>query len=310
MIQKEKNGSKITMAHIDTQNDENVRRHYNSIRNQNRASTKMLSLRDFNNFVKWLLIFEFSEPYQIVLDMACGKGGDLEKWRRAGIDGFIGIDIADNSIQDAKERYRNLHPKTYWIDLAVGNCFGEDIYEYIPVEAFPVDVVSCQFALHYAFDSLERLKQTLSNVTKTLKPGGFFFGTVLNSGYLSESLRKGQTCWGNKLFKITFEEQNESGNFEQICGNKYKFYLREAVDNIEEYVVPITHLVKLADTYGLEMVLNEPFLDYFERNVRDNPSVMKESAFKRLTDNSGNLIMDPDQLQVCGIYSVFCFKKR
>lgn len=293
----------------DTENDNHVREHYNSIRNQNRAATKMMSLRDFNNFVKWLLIFEFSNPYEIALDMACGKGGDLEKWRRAGIDGLIGIDIADGSIADAIERYRGMHSKTFWIDFVVGNCFGQDIRTILHPEALPVNVVSCQFALHYAFDTMERVKQTLSNVSDALLSGGMFFGTILNSEYLADNLRKGYTSWGNRLFKIRFDEANSSGDFKELAGNKYTFFLREAVENVEEYVVPFEKLVSLAKEYNLELVLHEPFLRYFDRNVTNSQAVLREAMFKKLTNSQGVPIMDPEQLEICSIYSVFCFKK-
>ena len=104
-----------------TQNDEHVRAHYNTVKNNMRDRTNMMPLRDFNNFVKWLLVFEYSQPYDVVLDMACGKGGDLEKWRRACVDGWIGVDIADVSISDATKRYERLRPKTFWADFLVGN---------------------------------------------------------------------------------------------------------------------------------------------------------------------------------------------
>lgn len=293
----------------DTANDNHVREHYNSIRNQNRAATKMMSLRDFNNFVKWLLIFEFSNPYDVALDMACGKGGDLEKWRRAGIDGLIGIDIADCSIQDALERYKGMHSKTFWVDFLVGNCFGKDIKTIVHPQALPVNCVSCQFALHYAFDTEERVNRTLLNIKESLVSGGMFFGTTINSEYLADNLRKGYTSWGNKLFKIQFEEGNSNGVFKELTGNKYTFFLREAVANVEEYVVPFDKFTALAKEYGLELVLHEPFLRYFDRNVSASQPVLREAMFKKLTNAQGVPIIDPDQLEICSIYSVFCFRK-
>ena len=38
------------------------------------------------------------------------------------------------------------------------------------------DVVSCQFALHYCFESHSQAKRFIKNAASKLKPGGFFFG--------------------------------------------------------------------------------------------------------------------------------------
>jgi len=46
------------------------------------------------------------------------------------------------------------------------------------------DIVSCQFAFHYSFESLEQAECTLKNVSDHLKPGGFFIGTMPNSNDL------------------------------------------------------------------------------------------------------------------------------
>lgn len=290
------------------QNDETVRSHYNSIKNDNRRASSLLGLRNFNNFVKWLLIFENSNPYEVVLDMACGKGGDLEKWRRAGVDGLIGIDIADVSIADAKKRYRET-AKTLWADFIVGNCFGQDVSDLVHPDAFPVDCASCQFALHYAFDTEERIRQTLRNVSFALRPGGRFFGTCPNYEYLAENLQAGRTEWGNSKFKIKFEEPNPDGEFRSLAGNKYTFFLSEAVENVPEYVVRMDEFAKLALEYGLELTSQEPFLQFFEKRIKDSEGVYNEALSKRLIDRRGNLTLDAEQLEVCSIYLTFVFKK-
>jgi hypothetical protein len=39
------------------------------------------------------------------------------------------------------------------------------------------DIVSCQFAFHYCFESLEQAECMLRNASERLKPGGYFIGT-------------------------------------------------------------------------------------------------------------------------------------
>lgn len=40
--------------------------------------------------------------------MCCGKGGDLLKWRNANIKHLIGVDLAEVSIRQCKERYEEM----------------------------------------------------------------------------------------------------------------------------------------------------------------------------------------------------------
>ncbi|KAI9749107.1 MAG: hypothetical protein M4579_006997 [Chaenotheca gracillima] len=113
-----------------------VRQHYNAVPERGRefrkTDSKIRGLRSFNNWVKSTIIQKFSpnEDYTpgarrteefegdgpnqpqglLVLDIGCGKGGDLFKWQQAPqtIDLYVGVDPADISIQQAQERYREL----------------------------------------------------------------------------------------------------------------------------------------------------------------------------------------------------------
>lgn len=44
-----------------------------------------------------------------VLDMCCGKGGDLLKWRRGNITHLVCADIAEVSVEQCQARYNDLH---------------------------------------------------------------------------------------------------------------------------------------------------------------------------------------------------------
>src|SRR5947209_13277778 len=103
--------------------DEVVRSHYNSVPERGkvwrRTDSKIRGLRSFNNWVKSTLIQKFAanEDYKPgpwsegggikVLDIGCGKGGDLLKWKSAPqpVELYVGVDSAEISIRQAKDRY-------------------------------------------------------------------------------------------------------------------------------------------------------------------------------------------------------------
>lgn len=72
----------------------------------------IIGLKNFNNWVKSILITRFAHPALAaspmnqgkrgsagkVLDMGCGKGGDLSKWNKARIKEYMGIGEQISSI--------------------------------------------------------------------------------------------------------------------------------------------------------------------------------------------------------------------
>ena len=82
-----------------------VSSHYNAREEQGRARRELsdiVHLRKFNNWIKAVLISLYAKPQDVVLDLCCGKGGDLLKWSKAGVRYVVGVDNAARSIQDAR----------------------------------------------------------------------------------------------------------------------------------------------------------------------------------------------------------------
>ena len=83
-------------THPSSQNDSlSVAEHYNSRPNVQpdiRGRSAIIHLRDFNNWTKSVLIREFVSQRNLkVLDLACGKGGDLYKWDKASVSHVTGV---------------------------------------------------------------------------------------------------------------------------------------------------------------------------------------------------------------------------
>ncbi|KAJ4312033.1 mRNA cap guanine-N7 methyltransferase [Fusarium piperis] len=214
-----------------------VRQHYNNVPERGRdwrtRDSKIKGLRVFNNWIKSCIIQRYSPDEDhtpgsreagrssgkelLVLDMGCGKGGDLNKWQQAPqpIQLYVGLDPADVSIDQARERYRSLsgrggrggrgghrRPPARLFDARfhVKDCFGEsienlDIIQQVGFDPSPMnhrgfDVVSMMFSMHYAFESEKNARNMLRNVAGALKKGGRFIGCIPNSDVLGERVRK------------------------------------------------------------------------------------------------------------------------
>lgn len=89
-----------------------------------RADSYLYHMRSFNGWVKATQIQELDPIISIrgkpqprsplrVLDLACGKGGDLTKWtlHNRGIKRYVGIDVARGSLKDAAIRSREMRKR-------------------------------------------------------------------------------------------------------------------------------------------------------------------------------------------------------
>ncbi|KAJ1709010.1 mRNA cap methyltransferase [Aspergillus flavus] len=222
-----------------------VRHHYNAVpqrgREWRKTESKIKGLRSFNNWIKSTLIQKFSPDEEfvarsigtkdwadetapppmedkrlLVVDLGCGKGGDLGKWQLAPqpVDLYVGLDPAEVSIVQARERYNGMRtgrgPRgrrgpLFHAEFAPKDCFGEYLGDVPIVQQVGIDpnagpggsvmssrwggggfdVVASMFTIHYAFESEEKARQMLRNVAGCLKKGGRFLGVCPNSDIIS-----------------------------------------------------------------------------------------------------------------------------
>lgn len=94
-----------------------------------------------------------------------------------------------------------------------------------------------QFCLHYGWDSEENARTMLSNAARWLRPGGTLIGTTVDDETLLARLHEDEhaVSFGNECYRIEFDQRIEPG--EKPFGNRYHFWLLDAVDNVPEFVV-------------------------------------------------------------------------
>lgn len=269
-----------------------VASHYNTLEEKGlveRSKSRIFYMRNFNNWIKSVLINEYitsirdssklGEPIR-VLDMCCGKGGDLNKWEKARISHLICTDIAEVSIEQCESRYKLLaerqnkggggrHHNQFPSKFFSAEFFACDstrarLREQYKDPSIALNLVSCQFAFHYCFESLKQAECMIKNAAECLKTGGFFIGTMPDAREIMRRQRKANSqTFGNGVYDISFLCDTECP---PLFGGKYNFQL-DGVVNCPEFLVYFPLLLKLAKKYGLELVRKEKFDDYFKRMV-------------------------------------------
>ncbi|KAJ3496930.1 hypothetical protein NLJ89_g10416 [Agrocybe chaxingu] len=301
--------------------------HYNSrpeVGVVQRQDSPIIGLKNFNNWVKSVLITRYAHPALEtsalsrgrargkVLDMGCGKGGDITKWAKASVKELLAVDIAAVSVNQARNRWEGLRGPRFDATFAALDCYTEPLSKaFAPAKlAQPFDVVSMQFCMHYAFESLQKARCMLDNVSRYLRTGGVFIGTIPNSELLLEHLDaippdSRDISFGNSIYRITFESRDERPMF----GQKYWFFLKDAVENVPEYIVRWDNFVQLAAEYGLHAIYKEEFHQVFSEN-QDHHEFKPLLVRMKVVDNDGASAMDEDQWEAANIYIAFAFEKR
>jgi mRNA (guanine-N7-)-methyltransferase len=244
-----------------------------------RQDSPLAFLRNFNNWVKATLIKKWSGLNPKVIDLACGKGGDLKKWKHARE--YLGIDLAEESIKDAKGRVSDFKWDEKKFILRQGD------FHSVSLPLIHFDICSIQFALHYAFSSQESALQVLRNVSNALKPGGYFIGTIPDAEKIKAWDNSSQHC----QIHFAFPE----------VPKKYTFHLTGAIDGCPEFLVE--NLKELAQSVGLEQIETFNFEAYLDQASPQEKDMMR---FFKL-DFSQN---QKDQLQIAFLYRTFVFIKN
>lgn len=319
-------GASRKRSALNAHTDSAVAQHYNKRRDIGRDAREfspIIPLKRFNNWTKSALISLYGRGTHQgsagtrVLDMGCGKGGDLLKWHKQHPSMLVMVDIAEVSVAQAKDRYLEGHFK-WAAEFYAFDCFRSRLDEKIPAAVLDpgFDSVSLQFCMHYGWDSEEHARTMLENVARFLRPGGHFIGTTLDAETLLARLdatpEPDALSFGNDRYRIEFEHRYAPGT--QPFGNKYKFWLEDAVDDVAEYVVDWDTLERMAGEVGLHLVYKARFDQvlsdgYAEPALRSLLERMKVIDPQLAATGVVTPDMPPDLWDVCTLYLGFAFEK-
>jgi len=259
--------------------------------------------RDFHNWVKSIIIYTYcsqeKERRKSVLDLGCGRGGDIMKMYHSRVGEYIGTD-PDNeglfgAIDSATVRYKtnvDKYPgftKAVFILADSGLPFNIENQEKKLPNMTPdnkklinkyfnkdrkYDIFNCQFAIHYLFDSYSTLNNLIENIKNYLKVDGYFICTTFDSKQVMHLLNSKDTytSWytdedgqRKKFFEIIkkFDEINdEPGQALDV----YMSWVSTENTYLTEYIVTPTLITKIMKKAGCILVDTDLFVNIYNMN--------------------------------------------
>ena len=271
-------------------------------------------LRDYHNWLKSMLITKTAKPNNTLIDLAVGKGGDMNKWAAARLRFVFGIDYSkdniENRVDGACARYLNALkrgqrvPKSLFIqgDSSVnirntdgipeekgksvaravfGTAMKDEVSGAALKDAYEIgnegfDICSIQFAIHYMFENPSKLHNFLRNVSENTRKGGYFIGTSYD---------------GSKIFKMLKDKEEGMSEtiVDELTGERIWHVTKRY--NSDEFRGDRSSLGYAIDVYQetinkvfTEYLVNYDYLTNVLRNYGFEPeqNAIKKSSFKDL----------------------------
>lgn len=253
------------------------------------------AMRSYNSFVKETLY----KPYQGIswaIDLGSGKGQDLFRYIRAGIQNvlFIDLDImALSELINRKYSFATEKPKSFRkkdhrtqepssrininileIDLNTDYKTTTDIIKKkgYSVPSGGVPLIFCNFAIHY-FVGTEAMRANFVNLIKSLiAPGGRFIFTTFDGEKVFNLINGADGKWDRMeegKLKYSLRAEYQSATF---TGNNQKIKVLQPFSEdtyYSEYLVNHTILQKAFKSVGMNQEIFESF-DIYQKSFKDH----------------------------------------
>ena len=256
-----------------------------------------------NSFIKYKLIEQASSLNQderVVIDLAAGKGQDLNRYIKLNYKKGLFIDIDKIALTELISRWyeivRNRKKSTKFkvsilnqdltlpsteILARIGSILDEDDYP---------NLIVCNFAIHYFTKDIGQLQNLILVIDKLLKTGGkFLFTTFSGQAVLDliESDGNGEEWIAkeNERVKYNIVKQFKSKKlemFSQYIKVKLPFLDDEFY---EEQLVNIDFYNTVFEKYGFNIVKTGSFKEFLPLFKNENPEI-----YKLLTEDDKKMV--------------------
>lgn len=151
----------------------------------------MEKLRKLHNKAKFDLIMWATDQRlnQVVLDVGCGRGGDMHKWHAKHVT-VHGIDPDLEAINEANARLNESGYTQigYWkADICTWNT------------PLLYDIICYNFSIQYIFNTQELFQKTIDAIELNIRPGGLLIGIVPDGDKILHLPEKWSDSLGNTI---------------------------------------------------------------------------------------------------------------
>ena len=238
------------------------------------------AMRSYNSFVKEMLF----NPYHGVswaIDLGSGKGQDLFRYTRAGIQNVLFADLDRMALDElinrkyafALEKPKSFQPKSQSSHININileidlNSAYTDVLLLIKRRGYPlpsggVPLIICNLAIHY-FVGTEAMRTNFANLVKgLLAPGGRFIFTTFDGQKVFDLVNAADGKWDkteNGKLKYSIHADYHSATF---TGNSQKIKVLQPFSDSKyysEYLVSHALLQKTFKSLGMTREIFESF---------------------------------------------------
>jgi len=248
----------------------------------------------FHNKIKERLYQSSIERDNTLLELAVGRGGDMHKWRKTKPSRVVGIELSASNLESPKQgacvRYiqeskKSKLPPVLFIQADMTQPLLSQENRYLKMldkrEPAPTpflegfagltefDVISCQFAMHYACESEETFRTFVGNLTRHGK--GIFFGTCMDGAAVYSLLMGRQThifradsrAGGAQVFGEMTKSYEDGVGWTEDFGKAVVVKLESFEKAQTEYLVPFAKVTEILKENGYALVGSSMFSDEY-----------------------------------------------
>lgn len=213
--------------------------------------TPLKNMRKFHNYIKKYFLDKYTDKPSKLLDLASGKGGDLNKWKsNKNIKSVLGYDIDKPSVLEARKRLKELKIKKsikfYIKDLGKESIDCKE----------KNDIITSHFAFHYFFKSSKTLKTILKSIENCSKNGTILILTLFDGTKVKDL--------NTDKYTVTILDPYKKSNYNK----RVQVYIKGSVlDKITtEYIVNPEFLKKKLNEIGFHLIEEKSFSELLTNN--------------------------------------------